>query len=735
VSFKPKLSDATLADLRRSGLDKSDALKMGIREMRASDVRKYDRQFDATGYEIPYPGVNGYSRVRFHEPQPDKKGKKRKYTQPAKTGVEVYKPANVNWRAIADDDGTKTVVGITEGEKKAYKACKEGIPCLALGGVDSFKSRRLGIRLLPDLITLAKAIELEIVYDAEYESNANVRLAAHRLAQAMTDAGCSKVRFVDLPKLEKLDDWLVRMAKEELDPAEEYAKLPRRDYSVRDQCDAVRSDLGMPQRKRREKLFAVILDDLKKNWTGHRVTIGEACQLYLFDKAKARLHLLEENAATGEFVARFNELYGINGSEPEWKWLLNELHSHYLREGKESQIHELSAASQNRRKLYIYNGDHEMYRITERKTDKVNNGKDGILFRNPGMASFEPADTANREAMQLLVHTPNFTATARITVKQQRMLFECWLWGLFFPHLLPTRAIMLLYGPKGSFKSSATRRAKQTLFGAKQNVTSLNPEKLSDFVSVLCTDYLATLDNIDGAHDGVENLFAVAATGGLHEERTLFKNLQKSSALLDAFIAATSRDPKPFRRDDVVDRLLLLCVKRSSEFIGEAELLRATEANRSAFWRYALDTLPKLMRRLRLYKKRTSRFRLADFSRFCMAIAPELGYTRKSMKVALRAHENEKASFEVETLSLPQAIRVVLSSQRAMEALSAAEVFGQLKEHVHDFPFKSAKSLGKQLNSKSVLRGLRQEGIAIKVAKDAHTKIKTYTFSLAEGAQ
>ena len=143
-----------LEDLKRSGLDAKDAEKMGLEPKYSEEAAKAG--FNKTsGYVIPYFNVNGKrlgrdaTRIRYfpHGIAPHKYGQ-RKDTAP-RAYFAPSLPRGMTWAKIAKDPTVPLV--FTEGEKKAAKACKEGIPTIGLGGVWSFKSKRWAQEFLEEL--------------------------------------------------------------------------------------------------------------------------------------------------------------------------------------------------------------------------------------------------------------------------------------------------------------------------------------------------------------------------------------------------------------------------------------------------------------------------------------------------------------------------------------------------------------------------------------------------------
>lgn len=119
-------------DLARSGLvpDDINARRIDNTERAAAGV-----PHSTDGYVIPYYTLTGKSagfyRLRLFDYTP-------KYKQPRETQNHVYFP-----RGFKDLADQHNYVLIVEGEKKAALACKLGIPAIAFGGVDSWKSRSI----------------------------------------------------------------------------------------------------------------------------------------------------------------------------------------------------------------------------------------------------------------------------------------------------------------------------------------------------------------------------------------------------------------------------------------------------------------------------------------------------------------------------------------------------------------------------------------------------------------
>ncbi len=147
---------ALIADLKRSGLTSSDIKKLHLKLLTKEQTHKLTK-FKVAAYRIPYFDIDGkeiraFWRVRYLEEIPGKFGAKLKkpprYTGPSNVLPRFYFAPSIPWRKVADDVAEPVV--FTEGEKKAAKACKMGLPCISVPGVWAWRSKKKGIAAIPD---------------------------------------------------------------------------------------------------------------------------------------------------------------------------------------------------------------------------------------------------------------------------------------------------------------------------------------------------------------------------------------------------------------------------------------------------------------------------------------------------------------------------------------------------------------------------------------------------------
>ena len=194
-----------LADLKRSGLTATDAKRAKYKPLTAKQVAERTGNH-AAGYLIPYHAATGnltdYWRVRYTE---DVKGafgatkkKPLRYTGPTNELPRFYFPAGVDWETIHADASEPIVV--TEGEKKAEKAVKAGLPCFSVPGVWAWRSKKQGIPAIPDFDAIEwKDRDVLLAFDNDLMSNEQVIAALNAFAHELTSRG-AKPFIKYLPK-------------------------------------------------------------------------------------------------------------------------------------------------------------------------------------------------------------------------------------------------------------------------------------------------------------------------------------------------------------------------------------------------------------------------------------------------------------------------------------------------------------------------------------------------------
>lgn len=214
----PGLHPDHLKDLKKSGLSDETILEAEIYSVPPGEISKI--LSPGLGIKVnsllafPYPGCDEFIQYKPFPPAINKDGHTIRYFQPPGSSNHLYIPKQV----ISVLQDIFISLYITEGTKKALKACQDGLPCIALAGLWNWSDGSEDKNLIPDFdkVTL-RGREISIVPDNDWLSPdhhgepKNLKKAVYEFAYRLIDRG-AKVYIVQLPEgpLKGLDDYLCR---------------------------------------------------------------------------------------------------------------------------------------------------------------------------------------------------------------------------------------------------------------------------------------------------------------------------------------------------------------------------------------------------------------------------------------------------------------------------------------------------------------------------------------------
>lgn len=414
-------------DLAKSGIAPKDinALELTNAERAATSLPK-----GTSGYVIPYYDEWGRRRPFYRIKVLGIPGNLEapKYKQPRGAPNHLYFPPK--FREVIQQGPRRGVILLTEGEKKAVKATKEGFAAVAVAGVDSWRNRTILLPRDTDIkaqygqapflrarlpggskvqaaedwslaiglaevvqIALEQDLPIVIVFDTDTEHGLKfeVRRAAALLSYQLRSMGLStaQLRLLELPALKGLskvglDDFLVQESPKALEKLIEACEtLPRhpnpRDFVTR------RLNAGKLSRAESHQIGIAILSELDA--TGRRLVDANTQAPFYFDERQLKLmsvDLMQRHGSPlhetpfGKFLYR---QFGLTASDAG---VLTKLAAQMTGEDPIEEVVPQRVLTRspnpNKEGLAIQISDSQFVHITAEGIELCSNGKYGIMF-------------------------------------------------------------------------------------------------------------------------------------------------------------------------------------------------------------------------------------------------------------------------------------------------------------------------------------------------------------------
>lgn len=596
------------------------------------------------------------------------------------------------------DDPSIPLIMATD-ERSCLRATQDGLHCIAVTGVYEYKDDEPGgyatIQNL-DRVNFKHRV-VRLICDSDTTRNPDVKLVLNEL-QGMLRNKMANVEIIFLPPgprgtRQDLADYLLRKKPESLWTLQhQHTDLQREVYNIR-------AAKKKPFQKQREVADTIIQYLGEMGYFIH----SNNDEPYFFFNPDKKLFFLDKGSE--EVAQLINTLSGLSSADSEYKFLLTDARHEAATRGEKTTIRRFSWYDNTNNILYVDNNDNQIYRLNGESVDLVGNGADGVLFRNDrSMGSFEylVGEDVDGEIDRLILDRLSVDGRT-ITRDKQQFLLLIYLSSLFFGSLLPTRPILLFTGSKGGGKTAMLKLMGHFLYGSQFNVTSISKEKEDSFVANICNRHFVVFDNVDGKISWLNDALARVATGQTITLRELYTTNSIAAYYPDTFIALSARTPK-FRRDDVVERLLVLPTKRvnTNSFINELELLGQIDNNRNALWTEMLNALNEIIAKLpHIRAGHVKKHRMADFADLGFRIAAALGHGDTFLEVLDKQKEIRNAFLLEEDPLLPLISKWVNETSNIDRHVTAGVLHKDLARLAltQEYTYKNSMALAKRLKN------------------------------------
>lgn len=392
--------------------------------------------------------------------------------------------------------------------------------------------------------------------------------------------------------------------------------------------------------------------------------------------------------------------FGLNATEAEQRYSINYLIATTKERGRKGQLASLTYYEKNSNSVLLHTGKREVLRITSTGITSSSNGQYGVVFPwRHNEDPFEP-DVKNPLSLDTLFEGC-FDNLNEMPSEEALALVKAWLYFLFFRNDATGRPILSLFGQPGSGKSTLFRRIYTFLYGFGKSVNSITTA--DDFDHAVANDPLVVFDNVDTWVNWLPDKLALSASTSDLVKRKLYTDNDTVTLKRQALVGITAHNPK-FRREDIVDRLVILSFHRLKEFKPETELLTSIALNRDSLWGAIINDIQTILRTPQPLEVELPRFRVSDFARIGVWISRALGF-EKDFVNALNRNIKEQTAYNLEEEDILVDVVKMWASRKDHDGeryWTTGQLWTQWSEYSRDQinfikTYKNAVTLGKKL--------------------------------------
>ena len=474
-----------------------------------------------------------------------------------------------------------------------------------------------------------------------------------------------------------------------------------------------KSFTSLNEKSRNRLVSASIIRHLTR--TGKFIFDDDNDRVLYFDKQKHEVWDVEKQS----FRTKLFKKYRVSEGSKESDILLSDIWNYAKSYGCEVNVHQSWYFDKDEYILYIHNRDKYYYKLDGEKIIKKTNGEDGIFFQHRDEDNYityikedereypdeiiGQMDRWKDEGSflhKVLCNRTNFQDKYALSAYEQRLQHLINIYIYPFDNNFSAKPISAWIGEKGSGKTLTMRWIGKFLMGDDFEVTTL-PENKKDFTTVAHNLPIFFIDNMDKSKDWVNDILASVATGAKIQERELYTNMGLKEGRLNSWLALNSRDPK-FKRDDIVDRLLIFYVERLEENIDPKILTKTIIKNQDVLWSEYMDDLNKI---ISVWKNTDegqirSQHRIVGWVVFAKIVTRALDLDENKINSLIDSMLMEKALFSLSDDPVVNALRKYRDEcEEAKRWQPASTIDEKLREKSdeYDESYKSSHSLSKRL--------------------------------------
>lgn len=324
--------------------------------------------------------------------------------------------------------------------------------------------------------------------------------------------------------------------------------------------------------------------------------------------------------------AYLSRTFALNASEQACRFVKEELIGYTRNQAATSDLTTLSYYEPVRKTLLLHTGGRDVLHIQADNIEVHPNGYAHTVFTVD--ESLEPfrlgriEELGGRTWYDTLFAPQMEHIEGTLTLEEAVALLRCWFLLLLFRSSVPNRPLLTVLGAPGSGKTTTAKKLYRLIYGKYRHVTTIEtPEKFDS--STIGFPFVA-FDNVDAFERWLPQKLAEAAAVTDVTARRLYTDTDVITQKRQAMLMLTAHNPK-FTREDVVDRMIIILLKRLPHWLPEGMLLEEVSGLRYALWADIVRDIQGILRTPMPHHDLVPQFRIEDYAHYGMWFSEAIG--------------------------------------------------------------------------------------------------------------
>jgi len=446
------------------------------------------------------------------------------------------------------------------------------------------------------------------------------------------------------------------------------------------------------------------------------------------------INLPRQGRGGDRIFAYIHQMYGLTEREDVSRVVYDAFRSFCIQQGIHVELRRFSAYDHSTQTAYLsqYNGF--QWKLDGDKITTVTNGEEGVFFIDDDNGVTTQVDVGEHGILLDRLTDLNFgDGLGGVTPDQQRKAIIVWLFALAFPDLMPTKPLLMIEGAPGAGKSLALQLIQWALLGDVKPIT-VSKSQEDDFGVMILRNPIALLDNLDSYVEWIADKVCSYTTTGFFTKRKLYSDDEEVIIKPHSFIAVASKNPASFRREDVVDRSIIIRLERRKSFSRAQKLIEEIKADRPKLLGEYLFYANKIIAEIRAgaySESNEEHHRMGDYAALARVVGKVVGWSEDEIAELMEGLQGERDAFAAEEDPLSEMLHKWIAYKPKMgpwnigREISAHNLFLELETMAQANGiqwYKNVKTLVQKMRSPHIDRDFIVQTLVV----DAHKSYKIW---------